>query len=62
MSGSPLRDVVVAVQLGLTEEVGQHVVHSWTVLGADGEVVAVERCCTAVVAGRREPCCASPVG
>ena len=39
MSGSPLSDVVVAVQLGPTEEVGEHVVHSRPVLCADGEVV-----------------------
>jgi hypothetical protein len=40
MSGSPLSDVAVAVQLGPTEEVGEYVVHSRAVLRADGEVVS----------------------
>jgi hypothetical protein len=39
MSGHPLGDVVVVVQLGSTEEVGEDVVHSWAVLCANGEVV-----------------------
>jgi hypothetical protein len=39
MSGSPSRNVVVVVQLWPAEKVGQHVVVSWPVLGADGEVV-----------------------
>ena len=39
MSGDPLGDVVVAVQLGSTEEVGQRVVHPWAVYRADGNVV-----------------------
>ena len=40
MSGSPLRNVVVSVQLGSTEEVGQHVVHPGSMPRADGQVVA----------------------
>jgi hypothetical protein len=39
VSGDPLGDVVVAVQLGPAEEVGQRVVDSWAVLRAEGDVV-----------------------
>ena len=39
MSGGPPRDVVVTVQVGSAEEVGQRVVDSRAVLCADGDVV-----------------------
>jgi hypothetical protein len=40
MSGSPLSDVVVAMQLGPTEEVGEHVIYAGPVLRSNREVVA----------------------
>jgi hypothetical protein len=39
MSGHPLGDVVVAVQLGSAEEVRQRVVHAGAVLRPNGDVV-----------------------
>ena len=53
MSGTPLCDVVMTVQLGSTEEVGQHVVDSRAVLRADREVVAWNN-------DQQRACCSRP--
>lgn len=40
VKGSPLVEMPVVMQLGAAEEVSQRIVHTWPMLGLDGDIIA----------------------